>query len=671
MGFARRSGKLWFAAVAVLAVAGVVWAIRSQLPRPPLNVVLITLDTTRADHIGCYGYKPARTTAIDDLAANGTLFENAYVASPSTLPSHAAILTGLYPLENGLHNNGQGRLADVPTLAGLLKERGYATGAFIGAIVLDKKYGLNKGFDVYDDDMSRSLRYGDESHRMRSGEIVVESAVKWLGGVHEEPFFCWVHLFDPHAPYEGHAERFGDQFAANPYDGDIAFVDLQVEALRKHLEDSGVDDDTLIVIAGDHGEGFGEHDELEHGFLLYNSTLRVPLIVSSPRAARPGHRETAPVSLVDVLPSVLDCLEIPATERSSGASFKPALDGQPIEPRTCYSETVAAFAAYGWAPLKSITTADWKYIETTHSELYDLRSDPGELQNLFDAKTEQSDAMRQLLADMQAQMVEAQLDEVALTDAERRALESLGYVQGKASPAAAGQPLPDVKDKIGAYNAEIAARKQLSKGEGDLAITALQKLVADYPDYLPGRLTLGAAFQSQNRLDEAQTTYEEALRVDPHSFDAHFDLARLLTSRNQTEAAIEHYGAAVAANPTFAMAHINLAALLSAAGDVAGARQHFESGLAASPDSTVGQYNYSVFLGKQGEWDAALQHIRRAAELSPRNPQIRFQLATCLFGQGKFADAADEFEVILDLNPGYPKAAEQLREAARRAAGSR
>ncbi|MFO1092176.1 MAG: sulfatase-like hydrolase/transferase [Planctomycetaceae bacterium] len=366
---------------------------------------------------------------------------------------------------------------------------------------------------------------------MRSGEIVVESAVKWLGGVQEAPFFCWVHLFDPHAPYEGHAERFGEQFAANPYDGDIAFVDLQVEALRKQLEEAGVDDDTLIIIAGDHGEGFGEHDELEHGFLLYNSTLRVPLIVSSPRAQQPGHREAAPVSLVDVLPSVLDCLEIPATGRFGGASFKPALDGQPIEPRTCYSETVAAFAAYGWAPLKSITTADWKYIETTRSELYDLHSDPGELQNVLTAQPEQSAAMQRLLADVQSQMVEAPVSDVALTDAERRALESLGYVHGKASPAAAGETLRDVKDEIGAYNAEIAARKQLSKGQADLAIAALQKLVVDHPSYMPGRLTLGAAFQSQNRLDEAQATYEEALRVDPHSHNAQFDLAQLLTGR--------------------------------------------------------------------------------------------------------------------------------------------
>lgn len=665
----RQSGWLRVAAAAgVLAlILGGVWTWR---PAPKLNVLLITLDTTRADHIGCYGHAAARTTAIDALAATGVAFENAYATVPLTLPSHAGMLTGLYPPENGLHNNGEGRLADVTTLAELLGRNGYQTGAFIGAVVLHAKAGLDRGFDVYDDDMSGGERHGDESHIMRNGRMVVDAAINWLQDRDASPFFCWVHLFDPHAPYDGHAEIFGDRFAASPYDGDIAFADVQIDRLLKHIRDAGRLDDTLVIVVGDHGEGFNEHEELEHGFFLYNSTLRVPLIVSAPRLTRSGHRVAEPVSLVDLFPTVLDCLQVPGSPRTSGASFKPALLGQPIEPRACYAETVSAFSAYGWAPLKCVTTADWKYVESTRDELYDLRNDPGELRNLLDEQPEQCRTMQQLLADLEAQMTPVDVSDVALTEADRRALESLGYLGGRRAPASeSAAALPDVKDMIRVYNAEIAARKLMSAGQTDAAVAELLTLIANAPDYLPARLTLGAAYQMQNRLDEAAAVYEETLRIDPHSHDAHFDLAKLAAGRGDTDAAIEHYRAAIAERPSSAMAHINLATVLYSVKDLSGARQSFEAGLQASPESTVGHFNYGVFLAEQGELDAAIAHVRRAAELSPRNPQIQYQLGTLLARAGQFSSAADRFAEALRLNPHYPQADEQLTEARRRAAG--
>jgi arylsulfatase A-like enzyme/Tfp pilus assembly protein PilF len=589
-----------------------------------------------------------------------------------TLPSHASMLTGLYPPENGLHNNGDGALADVPTLAEILRDHGYQTAAIIGAVVLHANHGLDRGFDVYDDDMAGGERHGDETHLMRNGRMVVDAAIKWLTGRDvDAPFFCWVHLFDPHAPYDGHAEIFADRFAQQPYDGDIAFADIQIGRLIEHLHETNQYEDTLIVVAGDHGEGFGDHAELEHGFLLYNSTLRVPLIFSSPSLVAAGRRVPESVSLVDILPTVLDCLQIRTDAHTSGVTLQPALIGQPIATRTTYSETISAYAAFGWAPLKCVVADTWKYVDSARDELYNLELDPQELTNLAESDPQQCLAMQQIMADMQAEFEEVAASESALTDTERRQLEALGYVGGGSRHAEAPtEELPDVKDKIHIYNDEIAARKVLYAGQIDEAVAALRKVIDAAPEYTTARLTLGSAYQMQDRPDDAVAVYEDALRVDPHSHDAHFDFAKLLHSRGETTLAIEHYRAAIAARPSSAMAHINLATVLYANDDLQAARQSYEAGLEAFPDSTVGHFNYGVFLADQGEMDAAIEHVTRAAQLSPRNPQIQFQLASYLFQQQRFDEAAERFAETLNLVPRYPRAAEQLEEARRRAAAS-
>jgi len=443
-----------------------------------------------------------------------------------------------------------------------------------------------------------------------------------------------------------------------------------MERIIQRLKDIGQYDNTLIVVVGDHGEGFGDHDELEHGFFLYNSTLRVPLIVSGPGVAAAGHRVDTAVSLVDLMPTILDCLKIPFDDHSSGVSVRPALQQQSIASRPCYSEATTAFSAYGWAPQKSVTTDAWKYVDTTRDELYDLQHDPGELHNLVAENAGQAAAMQELLADLEAEMVDVETTDAELSDGERRALAALGYVgNGGATAAPAGQPLPDVKDMVRFYNAEMAARKQMSTGQFDEAIAVLKQAIEEAPTYLPARLTLGAAYQMQDRIDDAAAVYAETLRLAPDSHDAHFDLAKLQSGRGETESAIEHYRAAIKARPSAAMAHVNLATLLYSRGDLAGARQSFESGLEAFPDSTAGQFNYGVFLAEQGELAAAVEHVQRAAELSPRNPQIQFQLGKVLAMQSRFGAAAERFAETLRLNPRYPQAAEQLAEAERRAAG--
>jgi arylsulfatase A-like enzyme len=475
-----RFRKRWLVVVGLL-LTGTVAAMLFFRPRPRYNVLLVTLvtlDTTRADHLGCYGRAEAHTLVLDALAQEGVLFESAYATVPLTLPSHASILTGLYPPENGMHVNGVGRLdPQLPNLAETLRSQGYNTSAFIASVVLHSRYGLDHGFQIYDDDLAGGEFHGHESHLMRKANAVVDSALTWLNLHHEDPFFCWVHLFDPHAPYESHPEIFQDRFRENPYDGDIAFADLHVGRMVRFLKDKGVYDNTLIIIVGDHGEGLGEHVEDEHGFMLYNSTLHVPMIVSCPKLCKAGQRVAQSVSQVDIFPTVLDCLQVDSPGPVSGVSFHRGLTGSPLQPRFCYSETRAVFDAFRWAPLGSVTSNNWKYVQTTREELYDLREDAGELNNLAESQPDQLEKMRQTYFDLQEQMAEHEATDAVLTDADRRKLESLGYVGGRTAPAPhdADELLPDVKDMMVHYNAEFAARKLIDDGKTDTRSSGCRK----------------------------------------------------------------------------------------------------------------------------------------------------------------------------------------------------
>ena len=339
MKFPRR---LLFVAVAIVVLCGSVLWLRT--PAQPFNLLLITLDTTRADRLGCYGSPHGDTPVLDALADESCLFERAYAPVPLTLPSHASLMTGLYPPEHGLRtNSGQQRLdSDVPVLAERLRKQGYQTGAFLGAFVLDHKFGLDHGFEVYDDHMelARNPFMGDgHEHMVRSGEHVVDAALRWLKGTGRKPFFCWVHLFDPHTPYDPRPELFGERFRDRPYDAGIAYVDRQVDRLLYALRQSGQDSRTIVAVVGDHGESLGEHQERTHGFMLYNSTLHVPLIIRWAGEEAPVRRISTPVSLVDVFPTFEAILSHGKPAPCSGRSLWPACVGQEFPVIAYYSES--------------------------------------------------------------------------------------------------------------------------------------------------------------------------------------------------------------------------------------------------------------------------------------------------------------------------------------------
>lgn len=386
----RRPRILFVAISSSIGLLAIAFAFFHSRPRPPLNAILVTLGSTRADHIGCYGYPFARTPALDELAEKGALFENAYSSVPWTLPSHATIFTSLYPPEHGLHVDGKKRLGDgTPVLAEFLKVRNYDTAAFVSKYALCAKFGLNRGFDTYDDTAAAPKKNEDAQMYGQGGATVMDRALEWLKERRQRPFFCWIHLCDAQSPYDTRREMFGDTFVERPYDAGIAFADQQVKRLTDFLKTQKLSEKTLIVAVGDHGEGLMEHAEAHHGKQIYNSTLHVPLIVAGPNFIKPGTRVATPVSHVDLAPTILSSLGIgPEMKRYRGTALTPALAGNGVRPRIFHIETYFPVTQNRGNKLIGLVTAGWKYIHGTPPELYDLNADPAETNNV--ATTEES-----------------------------------------------------------------------------------------------------------------------------------------------------------------------------------------------------------------------------------------------------------------------------------------
>jgi arylsulfatase A-like enzyme/Tfp pilus assembly protein PilF len=688
--------KVLLLALAAAGVAGVVWF----WPRPRPNLLLITLDTTRADRIGCYGYAPARTPALDALAASGVLCERACTVAPLTLPAHASLFTGLYPAENGVRTNGRGRLDDsLPTLADVLRRQGYDTAAFVAAFVLDSKFGLARGFKTYDDDIAGDESGGDALLRQRTGEAVVDAALAWLGRPRSAPFFCWVHLYDPHAPYLDHTDLFGDEFAGRPYDAEIAYDDRQVGRLLEFLKTRGLDAGTLVVVVGDHGEGLGQHVEQTHGSTLYDVTMRVPLLFRLPGRLASGRSVPGNISLVDVFPTVLELLGLKAAPRMSGRSVKAALEGATKSESLCYGATDEPFLIDGWSPLRSLTDGRWKYIRTTRVELYDLASDPQELHNLAENDPDRTREMESHLAEFESRLVPRAEVQVQISGAERRALASLGYTGGAGAPpaVAASAHLADVKDMLPFDIAVDEANKLKSDGSVEAATERLRAIVRDAPAHTRANWSLAWALWDQSREDEAMDVFLSLLALKPDSRDAHNGLATMLLYRDRPADAIPEFLKVLDIDPEFAEAHYNVAkaclqtgqprealphlnAVLEIDPRHAGAwqwRAHVLGGLGQidaaiadcreavkyAPDSPEAHHNLGAFLAEHGDAVEAEAHLARAVELNPASAEFHYALGTFLVRRRRHDEAIEQLLRAVELKAEFPAAQAALKSA--------
>jgi len=652
------SRRMWIVACAILVLVGA-GALRWYWKSPRPNIILVTFDTTRADHLGAYGYEQGLTTAFDDFAKRGVLFEQAYAPAPITLPSHTTMLTGLYPPEHGLRVNGAGALAsEIPLLPEILQEHGYQTGAFIAAApVLGAQFGLNRGFDTYNDDpakmLSRTRSYGVAR---RDGEEVVDLALEWLGLRTPDPFFCWIHLYDAHGPYDPFTEVYQDRFADNPYDAGVAWQVQQFDRVNAFLKENGLESNTLVVVAGDHGEGLDDHGEYEHGMLVYNTTVHVPFAFAGPQFVKPGTRVGSNVSLVDIMPTLLDVLQIPAPKHMSGRSLLPALKGESIESQDCYAESEMPYYMNRWCPPRTVISDQWKYIQSTRPELYNLEEDPDELNNLVDTVGEEAQRLQTLLTNMLESFQRTQAGEVELSEQDVANLRSLGYVAGGTSSeedavVTTDQSLIDVKDMVPYVSKFEEAKHIVSEGKQAEAMVLLQEIADATQDYPESDLRLGDLLTEAGRHDEAVTVYRSVLARRPDFVSAYFKLGSVLASQGQFEQVEANFREFIKSNPDDPAGHLELANVLGRLQKYDEAISEFRETLRLAPDMVAANVFFGHLLARLQRPKEAVGYLEKAIEVDPRNVAAHENLMMVLAQTGQPAKGIQIGKRAISLNP--------------------
>jgi len=552
-----------------------------------LNVLFIIVDTLRADHLGCYGHGDIQTPHIDDLASDGARFITVVTSAPVTAPSVASLVTSTHPNFHGVRDNEFFSLnPELPNLAAVFRRAGYATAGFVGSVVLDRRYGFAEGFDHYDDDMSEEFKIYDETYTpqkdelqgtQRRAEEVTRAALQWLKAHgRQKPFLCFVHYFDPHDPYDP-PPPFSDGYPGSPYDGEIAYTDAQIGALLTGIMELELNDRTLVVLTGDHGEGLGEHSERTHGFFLYDSTVLVPLIFHFPPAIPAGSAFASQIRTVDVMPTILELVGLPVPETAQGTSLAPALRGEEeLRDREAYVETFHTLYSYNWHELQAIRTPRWKYIRAPGPELYDIQADPLELKNRVRTNSELTSEMEVSLAAMEDRLRVGSGPYAAFRpehDAEMvEKMRALGYVGGP-SRVAMEQPkpggdYPDPKEKIAELNARqeaggllrVAAALML-QGDFEAALerTAAARRVA--PGYTEVLATEGLILVRRGNLDEGITLMETAIEKNPRAqmlYQTLNNLGLAYLDRGECDKAIETLKRSLEAKQDYSNAMYNL-----------------------------------------------------------------------------------------------------------------
>lgn len=503
------------AAAVFLAALIPVWA----APSTP-NVILISVDTLRADHVGVYGYTRAKTPNIDALASHGTIFREISAQIPLTLASHYSLFTSRYPFETKVEENAQQVPANGTTLASILRAHGYATGAFIGSVYLEKELGVDRGFDFYDSpfrfeafsSLSGSMFFGDrnsnpmQARSRRDGALVIRAAQQWLHENRDRATFAFVHLFDVHQPYR-----------LASYDAEVEYVDGLIGSFREALKRDGLWDRSVVIFLSDHGESLGEHGEQTHGYFIYQSTLHVPLIVHWPADAPDREAaEAKPAGLMDVAPTILDFLHIPAPPTFAGHSLLGKYSG-PV-----YAESVYSHDAFGWAALRSLRAGRYKYIAAPHPELYDVQADPRERVNAIGSHAAEARSLQGQLAALLAGANSAPAPTAGVSPEKMRALKSLGYLAPTARPGDASGA--DPKDRLAEYNLYEDAQHEMLSGRNTAGIAILEKILAQDPKNTLARRDVGIAYNAAQKYAKARENLKQVTEAAPSDFVAHFEL---------------------------------------------------------------------------------------------------------------------------------------------------
>ena len=649
---------------AVLFVLSAAWlsvsiAIPSPQAPPAPNVLLISIDTVRADHLGAYGYARASTPVMDRLAREGVRFADVTSQAPLTAPAHAALLTGVYPARIGVRDNATTPVPDgATTAAELFKARGYRTGGFVGAFILTAPYGFAQGFDTFDADLpgfSDSLKLQVQ----RRGDAVVDAALKWLDGGGAQPFFGWVHLYDAHAPYDPPAP-YASRFKASPYDGEIAYVDACIGRLVTALERSGRLDRTLVAIVADHGESLGEHGEQEHGMFLYDGVLRIPWIMRLPGHAHAGAIVTEQVRAIDVLPTLAAIAGFP-TGPVDGESVAGLVEGHARrEAPSSYAETYYPKWHYGWSELKAVRGDRWKFIDAPKQEVYDLRADPAERRNVAGDRGTLAAGMQRELARIESGFGAGAAVEPPKPDADTLArLRSLGYVGMTAASTSGGRGL-DPKDMIAsaeAFRAGISrAMDTLARDQPAAAIAQLKQLTAINDRSYELHLFLGDAYTATRQFDNALGEYAAARLLNPRSAAPVLSAARTYLAHGDMARALEQADQAAAMEPGSGDVSVVRGTIHERAGRIAQAMAEYSSAVRANGSDPQARARLASLAMRSRQFDVARGEFEALLRMGYRPSRMHFGLAQIAEATGDPARAITEYREAIRLEPSFAAA---------------
>jgi len=656
------------------------------------NCILITVDTLRADRIGCYGFSRVDTPTMDLFAARGIKFDRCYSQTPLTLPSHTSLFTGTLPLFHGIRDNGGFIVPEeLKTLAEVFKDKGYDTAAFIGAYVLDSKWGLNQGFDYYYDqfDLSKFERISLGTVQ-RPGNEVMDEALKWLESKKETKHFAWIHLYDPHTPYEPPAPF--DKNYRHPYLGEIAFADSQLGRLWQFLEGNNLVDKTFLIFASDHGESLGEHQEAGHGFFVYQGAVHVPLIVVTPFRKLQGVSSPQVVSLIDIMPTVLEMNGDLIPQQVQGKSlvpffFKPKKNLESL----AYAETFYPRFHYGWSDLKSVQNGRYKLILAPEPELYDLLNDAGEASNIARSEGNIFEGMNAEAAKFieESSRNAYEMDYKGVDEETREKLAALGYIGSFTDPAKLqGKKLGNPKEKIVVFNELSKARELGLQGEYKEAIQTIEGIIASDPDIIDAYFSLGNIYFKQEKYKDAIVWFERALERKPDdsltainiglSYERmgrfeegekfilkfidqgfadsqlYFLLANMKFIEKKFDEAIPYFEKCLSLNSESAASFNMLASISIVKKDYGRAEQYIQEALNLNPHLNNAYYNRAQILENQGKTKEAMEAYLKEIENSPKHIKATYNLARLYRQMG---DIEKEFEYLnrcIEIEPTFP-----------------
>ncbi len=660
----------------------------SRVAKP--SVILITIDTLRADHVGCYGAQTVQTPTLDALAHDGIVFERAISQVPLTWPSHAVILTGTYPFQNGVQDfTGQPLAQQFRTVAQSFQHAGYATGAVVSAFVLDRTWGLARGFDFYDDAFSAKTFEKKEVGLVDrpAGESVAH-AIAWLKKTPRRPFFLWLHLYDPHSPYDS-PEPYRTEYRSHPYDGAIAYADHELANLMAWLKQNRLYDSSLIVALSDHGESLGEHGEDEHGFFIYNATVHVPLIVKPPaRSGIAAGRRREPVETAAVAPTLLQLAGIQNSTDPIKAQFQSrallgTLLGTTLGVKsdknrpangaatgTAYSETFYPLSSFGWSPLHALESERFHFIDAPRPELYDLQSDPGENHNLA---AEQPATVAVLQEKMQAFLAYnpfARQDAGAgnLSPDAQEKLRALGYFGFRAAVSAESlkQGLADPKDKLWEFNSILKATDAFQRHEDDQAEALLNEVQQKDPQIYVIPFMLGESALRRENWEAAAEQLQRCLTLNPNFDSAMAGLARALAKLGRVDEAKSWLQKALRSNPQNYRAWYETG-LLDAKTDPAAALASYQRAIAIQPNFSPGQRETGLALFQQKDYAAAATHLEKALALGLEDARLHNFLGICYSQTHRMSQAVREHQRAIALDPKLAEAHLNLAYAYQRA----